>query len=468
MTFDWRHATVGDFVSLQRGNTYQSKLLDAPGPVLLGLGSIERDGGFRADKLRTYGGESAAKLLVYPGDMYVSLKDVTQSGDLLGSIARVPVSVSVGRMTQDTVKLIFKDELVDRSYLYWVLRSPEYREYCRARGMGTTNLSLSRDDFLSFPVPEPTAVRLLIKKCLDAIEEKNSLNRRLSQILEAMAQAIFKSWFVDFDPIKAKIEAIEQDQDPVRAVMRAISGKTDAELDQMPREHHNRLAATAALFPDAMDESVLGEIPKGWGVSPLSSVTSYLGRGISPKYLESGGVLVINQKCIRDFRVDVSKGRRHDPTQRKVDGRVLALGDILVNSTGVGTLGRVAQVRRLSEPTIVDSHVTVVRASQEFSASYLGQYIIWKHPDIEAMGEGSTGQTELSRGKLADLPVLMPSEGVLRAFDDLISPLNDEISENDLQSMKLTELCSTLLPKLLSGELSVGDLGKLDSATGAA
>src|SRR5690606_12983230 len=99
---------IGDHVELQRGNTYKSALLDQPGPVLLGLGSIERDGGFRIEKLKTYGGKSDSKHLVYPGDLYVSLKDVTQSGDLLGSIARVPSEISVGRMTQDTVKLVFK------------------------------------------------------------------------------------------------------------------------------------------------------------------------------------------------------------------------------------------------------------------------------------------------------------------------------------------------------------------------
>src|SRR5690606_21715692 len=128
----------------------------------------------------------------------------------------------------------------------------------------------------------------------------------------------------------------------------------------------------------------------------LGAVTDYLNRGISPKYLGDGGVLVLNQKCIRDFRVDESKGRRHDPSQRKIDGRKLEVGDVLVNSTGVGTLGRVAQVLHLSEPAIVDSHVTVVRAGGEINCSYLGCYINWMQPDIEAMGEGSTGQTELS------------------------------------------------------------------------
>ena len=316
---------------------------------------------------------------------------------------------------------------------------------------------LNRDNAHALPISVPATVKeqSQIAYILSALDDKIDLNRRINQTLEAMAQAIFKSWFVDFDPVKAKVAAIEQGQDPLRAAMRAISGKTDAELDQMPREHHDQLAATAALFPDAMEESELGEIPKGWGIKKLGAVTDYLNRGISPKYLEDGGVLVLNQKCIRDFRVDESKGRRHDPSQRKIDGRTLEVGDVLVNSTGVGTLGRVAQVLHLSEPTIVDSHVTVVRAGGEINCSYLGCYINWMQPDIEAMGEGSTGQTELSRLKLAELSMLTPHKDVLKAFDALILPLKAQISAKERESAKLAELRDTLLPKLLSGELPV-------------
>ncbi|HOP17629.1 MAG TPA: hypothetical protein PLX99_13530, partial [Gammaproteobacteria bacterium] len=88
MAGETRRATLGDYFTLQRGTTYKSRLLGQPGPVLLGLASIQRNGGFRTDSLRTYGGDSPDKLLVHPGDLYVSLKDVTQSADLLGAVAR--------------------------------------------------------------------------------------------------------------------------------------------------------------------------------------------------------------------------------------------------------------------------------------------------------------------------------------------------------------------------------------------
>jgi type I restriction enzyme S subunit len=115
------------------------------------------------------------------------------------------------------------------------------------------------------------------------LDDKIALNRSINQTLEAIAQALFKSWFVDFDPVKAKITAIQESRDPLRAAMSTISGKADAELDALPPEQYAQLAATAALFPDGMEESELGEIPRGWicpGIETLANVKQgkYLGK----------------------------------------------------------------------------------------------------------------------------------------------------------------------------------------------
>jgi type I restriction enzyme S subunit len=196
-----RHrSTLGDYFTLQRGTTYKSRLLGQPGPELLGLATIQRNGGFPRDSLQTYGGECPHKLLVQPGDLYVSLKDVTQSADLLGAVARLPAGHRVGRLTQDTVKLEPKGTDVPLDYLYWLLRTPQYRSHCRAHATGTTNLGLSREDFLAFPAPEPTAKQQRIADVLTALEEKTELNHRINDTLEAIARALFKSWFVDSQP----------------------------------------------------------------------------------------------------------------------------------------------------------------------------------------------------------------------------------------------------------------------------
>lgn len=107
---DKSHKSLGDYVTLQRGKTYKGKLVGQPGPVLLGLGSIEPGGGFRFNKFKTYGGECPEILTLYPGDMYASLKGATKDGSMIGSVARVPDIIEKGRLTQDTVKLKFDDD----------------------------------------------------------------------------------------------------------------------------------------------------------------------------------------------------------------------------------------------------------------------------------------------------------------------------------------------------------------------
>lgn len=398
-----------------------------------------------------------------PDDVFPSIsRYVVQKNDVVLSIVGTIGALSIvddfydhASLTENCVKLTGLD-YHDALYLYYYLSSSTGQQEISRGTVGAVQSKLPIYSIEKIKVlwPDDKDKRKKVASVLGNLDDRIDLNRRINQTLEAMAQAIFKSWFVDFDPVRAKIAALQQGRDPLRAAMSAISGKPDAELDALPPEQYDPLAATAALFPDEMEESELGEIPKGWRFSALGEECAYLNRGISPKYLEEGGVLVLNQKCIRDFSLDPFKGRRHDPTQRSVSGRLLQVGDVLVNSTGVGTLGRVAQVLRLDEPTIVDSHVTVVRAGGRLNNAFLGQWIFLKQPEIEAMGEGSTGQTELSRGKLANMPVLVPDGSVLGAFDAAVAPLKLFISTRHRESLVLQETRDALLPRLLSGELS--------------
>ena len=138
---------------------------------------------------------------------------------------------------------------------------------------------------------------------------------------------------------------------------------------------------------------------------PLGMVCQFINRGISPVYLEHGGVAVLNQKCVRDHAVNFDLGRRHDHAAKKVaPERFVRAGDVLVNSTGTGTLGRVAQLREEPpEPTTVDSHVTIVRpAIGLFCSEFFGYALVAIEEQIQQGGEGCGGQTELSRSKLAE------------------------------------------------------------------
>ncbi len=142
----------------------------------------------------------------------------------------------------------------------------------------------------------------------------------------------------------------------------------------------------------------------GWRVNKLEEVCSLISRGISPKYVNEGGIRVVNQRCVRGHRVDWSVSRRHDETIKSVpESRFIQYGDGLINSTGTGTLGRVAQILEVvEEPTTVDSHVTIVRPrSGLFCPEFFGYMLIDIEEQLKESGEGCGGQTELARTTVA-------------------------------------------------------------------
>jgi type I restriction enzyme S subunit len=288
--------------------------------------------------------------------------------------------------------------------------SPGFQEIIRERTIqGSTVDRILLTEFPSFPVilpPLPEQHR--IAAVLGSLDDKIELNRQMNRTLEEMAQAIFKSWFIDFD------------------------GHED------------------------LVESELGLIPRGWEVAPLEDLCSLIRRGIQPKYVDAGGVTVLNQQCIRNNRVSTEKARFHDAKLHPIDKRTLVSGDILINSTGVGTLGRVAQLPDDLEGCICDSHVTVVRANKDNATpSWLATALFLRQTDIENLGHGSTGQTELGRIALGRLLLAIPPLNAQLDYDAIASQLRRRMRVAELESATLSALRDTLLPKLICGEIRV-------------
>jgi type I restriction enzyme, S subunit len=424
---------IGDHVTLQRGTTYKSRLLGLPGPVLLGLASIRQNGGFRSDSLKTYGGESPPKLILRPGDLYVSLKDVTQSADLLGAVSRVPQSIHEGRLTQDTVKLIFTSSKISRSYIFWLLRTPQYRDYCRARAIGTTNLSLSREDFLSFPVPEPTSDRLALVSVLESLNAKLELNARMNETLEAMARAIFKSWFVDFDPVRAKAEG---------------------------RQPYGMDAATAALFPDSFQDSPLGKIPKGWHAGVLGHLVELITDRVEPTPAKNSTRYVALDD-MPSKSVDLSLFRPGS----EVNSSIIAFkeSDILFGSMRpyfhkVG----IAQFDGITRTT------TFVLRPRQAAKRHFALFHFSSDEVIEYSTSGSVGTTipYVTWETLTRYQITIPSPPLLTRFESIVAPLTKLIGIHGEESRNLVSIRDTLLPKLISGEIRVKDAEKLVGAKG--
>lgn len=361
---------------------------------------------------------------VFPGDLILSNS----------ATPGIPMFMGIEACIHDGWMLLRNFRGLDKLFAYYLLLYERPALIRQGNGSVFTNLKtdILRNHQIRLPdVPEQRA----IAHTLGTLDDKIELNRRTNETLETIARAKFKSWFVDFDPVRAKASG-----EPPESICRRLWLTPDL----------------LALFPDRFVNSELGEIPEEWKTAPLAKLATYLNRGLSPKYVEEGGVLVLNQKCVRGGHVDTSKGRRHDPMQRKVEGRFLEVGDILVNSTGVGTLGRVAQILRINEPTIVDSHITVVRSDTEkVSWNYLGIAIMERQNEIGALGEGSTGQTELSRQRLGSLPILLPPKLLRDHFDACVIECRQRGATNIVQNETLALVRNALLPQLISGELRI-------------
>ena len=240
-----------------------------------------------------------------------------------------------------------------------------------------------------------------IVRILDVIEKKISTNEEINKNLLQQALAIYKAWFCDY------------------------------------------------VLSD-------GVLPESWHITTIDALSSLVTRGITPKYDGSSTQIVLNQKCIRDHTIDVSLARRHLP--KKINEKWISKGDLLINSTGTGTLGRVAQVWFDANNMTVDSHVTIVRPKVPILQSYIGFWGLSHESEIEAQHTGSTGQTELPRDRVKAMELPFPDEDTLSKFNELVIPMTDAVVSNQKENARLSQLRDTLLPKLMSGEIDVSEL----------
>ena len=191
-----------------------------------------------------------------------------------------------------------------------------------------------------------------------------------------------------------------------------------------------------------------------WEVKKLGEVCEFLNRGISPKYIDLGGVCVLNQKCIRSHVVSFDQSRRHDSSIKPVSSeRFIKSGDVLVNSTGTGTLGRVAQIRNIPlEPTTVDSHVTIVRPKKGmFFSDFFGYMLIFIEDLIKNSGDGCGGQTELARLVLAKkflvfYPKSIPEQQrIVKILDEVFAGIAKAIENAEKNLAKAREIFTSYL-----------------------
>ncbi|MBS0175129.1 MAG: restriction endonuclease subunit S [Nitrospira sp.] len=391
---------------------------------------------------------------------------------LVGSVGQTAIVSDdlAGWNVARAIAVIRPSKEVSAKWLSICLQSAEARHFLDGRANTTVQKTLNLGDVKRVPIPiPPKEIRCRIESMITSIDEKIDLNRRISQTLEAMAQAIFKSWFVDFDPVKAKIAAIQEGRDPLRAAMTAISGKCDTELDTLPPEQHEKLAATAALFPDEMEDSELGRVPSGWAASRIGEITSRVAMGPfgsdikKDNFVESGvpvirggnltdGLIERNYVFISESKADELKNANAFP------------GDIVITHRGtLGQVGLIPQRSKFPRYVVSQSQMLISADCERMSSRYLFEFLrsdIGKQLLLSNTSQVGVPAIARPTSSVKTLPLIIPKKTVLDAYEKTLQPLLLELTQLRMASELLAELRDVLLPKLLSGELAVSGLSE--------
>lgn len=355
-------------------------------------------------------------------------------------------------------------EKLDSQWLSYFFGLPAFKQHIRGIAVGATMPSINTKILSDVPIYFPALTeQRSAAKCLTSIDDKIDLNRCINQTLEAMAQAIFKSWFVDFDPVKAKITAKQEGRDPLRAAMSAISGKPDAELDTLPPDHYAQLATTAALFPDEMEESELGEIPKGWAVQAMPDCID-----VNPsRTLKKGSVA----RYLDMANVPTNSARVQNIVSREfTSGSKFKNGDtLLARITPCLENGKTAFVDFLNSDEVGwgSTEFIVLRPKNGLPEPYA--YFLCRYPDFRAFAisqmAGTSGRQRVPNDCFGGYKLVEPPVQVAVEFGLLAGVALNQIKALDEEARTLASLRDTLLPKLLSGELSVEAIAPTSEAT---
>ncbi len=469
MSVDWPIVPLGEYcLKVGSGATPRggSNVYLDEGPTSLIRSQNIYNEGFKEEGIAYIDDEAADKLknvIVEANDVLLNITGDSVARSCLALREHLPARVN------QHVAIIRPDpKEFDPRYIRYFLVSPNTQSYLLTlAGSGGTRNALTKGMIESLDIPKPDIyIQNRLADILSLLDDKILLNHQINQTLEQIAQAIFKSWFVDFEPVKAKIAAKENGQDPERAAMCAISGKNDVELNHLPADQLSQLATTATLFPDELVDSELGMMPNGWQVLKSSELCDVRdGTHDSPKQSPKGKYL-ITSKHITGGTIDHSKAYLISETDFKQVNQRSKVDSYDILLTMIGTVG----VPLLVLEDTIDfaiKNIGLFKVGRNkqlavFFFLYLKTTLITQFLESRVAG---TTQKYLTLKILRSIPVLTPSDEIIKCFGDNALQTFKKIHENNTQNNNLTQLRDTLLPKLLSGEISVADTqAKIEAA----
>jgi len=356
------------------------------------------------DKVALSDRKGIEKFHVNANDIFLVRSSVKRDGIGLATMAQKDDNETVH--CGFVIRFRLTNSEVDSQFLTYLLRSPHYRKLIIGLSSGTAIINISQDSLSSLIVNLPSlSIQQKIASILSAYDSLIENNRRRIQLLEQSARLLYREWFVHL---------------------------------RFPGHEHVR---------------IIDGVPEGWETRMIGELTVVVNRGITPEYDDEGEFTVINQKCIRNGELNIELARQ----QKKVfkDEKQVKFGDILINSTGTGTLGRIAQLWTDIPKCTIDSHVTIVRPREDLEKLWFGFSILPLENVFGSMGEGSTNQTELNPRKIREMTLLIPKRELRLEFEKFATDITDQISNLKSQEIKLTSARDILLPRLMNGEITV-------------
>ena len=320
---------------------------------------------------------------------------------------------------------------VDPTYLSYFFGLPSFQEYIRSIAVGATmpslNTKILSDVSIFYP---PLSEQQAIAHVLGTLDDKIELNRRMNETLEAMARALFKSWFVDFEPVRAKMDGRDTGLPP-------------------------DIAALYDLFPDRLIDSELGEIPEGWEVGVLNDAVEILSGGTPKTSMQEywdGGIPWYTAKDAPSLSDIFVLTTERSITQAGVENsstKVLPVGTTVI--TARGTVGRLAC---LGIPMAMNQTCYGIRGAHGYSDYYTYWNVRNTVSDLRARTHGTIFGT-ITRETFKIAETVLPPPSVVGAFESALEPLMKRILRNLKESRALAAQRDALLPRLVSGEVRV-------------
>lgn len=422
----WKSCRLGDLIRIEHGYAFKGTQFGAAGAFAVNLGNFSPRGGliFPPDnRTKRIPGAYPPRFLLAAGDLVIALSDVTQTGSILGKPGFVPHddNVYVQNQRVGRVRVLDKNKIAP-DFLFYLFTSRTFSASVQSSANSTTILNTSPDRIYEFqfslpPLSDQSAIAAVLKN----LDDKIDLNRRMNETLEAIARAIFKSWFQDFDPVRAKAS-------------QGASFRLSAEI--------------ANLFPDTYHRS----IPSNWRQQTLADITDLNARQLK-----------IDDEDQLIKYVDIASARRGEVLETQIlragdaptrARRLVRDGDTVISTVRPGNRAYFFVVD--PEPNLVVSTGYAVLTPNP-NCSALVYLTATSNDAIDHLVQVADGGAypAVRPDQVGELEIISPSEEVAAAFERLALPLLRRIALNQRESVTLGTIRDSLLPKLISGEMQL-------------